>query len=267
MSTRITDEPISGHYFESLAAGLSNAAINYYNVRRGFREYLFQPANTTGGFFIHVWLNPRISGMWWYKSSNDSYTDLIDGGVLVNRANAGTSTITTMPSTDAIYIVTKDVVGGFYFDLTALNNNASVITVTYSDSATTIAGALTETDGTDVAGATLAQDGLVTWTAPTDQVITDGRKLGLPGLPPTELGFWYKVTVSLALDTISFAQVAAVNKDANNYLRFRANTVPNMVEYTEDINDQQVGSIGIRGSETTATYTLGANYIKRSTGA
>src|SRR3972149_1961564 len=99
---RVTDEPISAHYFETLATPISSAAINYYNFRRGLREYLFQPVNATGGFFIHVWLNPRIKGMWWYKSSTTTWTDLISGQKLVDRNNATVSTVTAWDSDDAV---------------------------------------------------------------------------------------------------------------------------------------------------------------------
>lgn len=269
MALEVQDRGLSRGYFEALTTPISSAAINYFNFRRGFSEYLFQPVNATGGFFIHVWLTPRITGMWKYTAATTTYTDMLEGGTLVDRSIATTVALNSFDADDAIYIVTSDVVGGFFIDLTNANANASVVTFTYSDSATTLTGALTETDGTDSGGATLAVDGRITWTAPTDQVQARGNDLGLPaGTPqkPTLPGYWYKMTVSLDLDSaVSLAQVVAIPKDAAAYTRLRANTVANMVEYSVPVNQQACGGIGIRGSETTDTYALNANYLKRGT--
>lgn len=76
--------------------------------------------------------------------------------------------IDTLANGDAFYAGFSDIFAGVRIDLDGANVNAaaSVLAAHYWDGSAWVA--LTVTDGTDAAGATLAQDGAVTWLMPSD---------------------------------------------------------------------------------------------------
>lgn len=76
--------------------------------------------------------------------------------------------IDTLANGDAIYAGFDDLFGGIRIDLDGANVNAvpSVLAAHYWTGSAW--AALTATDGTDAAGATLAQDGAITWLMPSD---------------------------------------------------------------------------------------------------
>lgn len=112
-----------------------------------------------------------------------------------NTLRAGSAvTLNSMTTTWAIYLVTRTPINRFYVNVGNANANAETLTVEYwNGTAYTDASA---TDNTASGGATLAVDGEVTWTLPTDEVassVSDGTH--------TFYGFVYKLTVSGALDS------------------------------------------------------------------
>ncbi len=98
---------------------------------------------------------------------------------------------------------------GLDINLTNFNTTPSVLLVEYWNGAAWVD--LSATDGTDVGGDTLGQDGLVTWALPAIGAWKRkrARELALPVLPPvaipsihaTESWFWTRWSVSVALDT------------------------------------------------------------------
>ena len=260
MPQRVIGEPLTGGYGETLTCALSNSTITVFNFRLGFREILFEPLNATAGAVgIRFNVNPKIKAM--FTVAGSTYTNLIESGKLIDRGNSSTVAINSFASTSALYIVTSDVIGGLWVDVTNTNSTSSDMTITYSNALTTITGALSITDGTASGGATLAQDGRITWTAPTDQVETTGDALGLT---VTQRGYWYKIVVSATLDsTVSLAQVATMNKATTTTLGI---FLKKAVEYNIELNDSQDGGFEIIGQDTQGTYTLNASFIKRSTG-
>lgn len=93
---------------------------------------------------------------------------------------------------------------GVRIDVDAANANASVLTVKYRKSDDTWAD-ITATDGTASGGATMAQDGNVTWTMPTDWKPVTLREavsgMGSPFPYGGHRAYWTRWEVSAALDS------------------------------------------------------------------
>ena len=106
---------------------------------------------------------------------------------------------------------------GVKVDVTNVNGTASVLTVNYwNGSAWTD---ITDTDGTASGGVTLAQDGDVTWTVPTDWA-TVAAVIDPHG---SELLYWTRWEVSVQLDSdVTIAEMLPFNR-STNYAEITAN--------------------------------------------
>ena len=112
------------------------------------------------------------------------------------------SSLDTLANGDALYVGSHIPFSGVAIDIDAANGTASVLTVAYRKNDNTWADT-SATDGTTSGGATMAVDGSVTWTVPSDwhtarlqDLDVDSRGQGLGG----EL-FWTRWVVSAALDS------------------------------------------------------------------
>lgn len=112
------------------------------------------------------------------------------------------SALSTAAANDYVFVGARMPFGGVEIDVDATNSNASVLTVNYwNGSAWTDISA---TDGTINAGASLGQDGNVTWTVPTAWVSAGinetmtGVAKGL-GIAQAEM-FWTRWQWSATLD-------------------------------------------------------------------
>lgn len=143
---------------------------------------------------------PRLRRALWFDDSAGTYTDF---------TAAATDRISTQainsfegaadPYKDFIYLGCDVPFRGVFVDITNTNSNASVANALYPTAQDTWAG-LTETDGTAVTGATLAQDAAITWTVPTDWVKTTQGGYGQ--------FFWVRIGVTATLDaTVSIANL------------------------------------------------------------
>jgi hypothetical protein len=87
-------------------------------------------------------------------------------------ADTGTSvtlsSLDTIANGDALYVGSHVTFAGAHIDVDGTNSNANNLTVKYRKSDDTWAD-ISDTDNTDT-GASLAQDGTVTWTVPSDWV-------------------------------------------------------------------------------------------------
>lgn len=114
------------------------------------------------------------------------------------------SSLATLANLGALYIGSHTPFVGVVVDVQATNSTASVLTVKYRKSDDTWAD-ITATDGTTSGGATMAIDGNVTWTEPTDwiarelnEIVTVDQSFG--AVVRTQL-FWTRWEVSVALDS------------------------------------------------------------------
>ena len=139
-----------------------------------------------------------------FKYDGTTYTDVRDA-----LGNDGTTaTFNSFADTHLFYLITDQPINRFYVDVTNANGTASVLTVKYYNGAYTDA---TATDGTDSGGATLAVDGEVTWTLPTDET-TATLTIGDTDFT----GFIYQLSVSATLDsTVSIAEIGLGYRNTN----------------------------------------------------
>lgn len=145
---------------------------------------------------------------------------------LTDRSTGGASgtLLDAMTTSDILYLCFYDIIGGIRVGMISgsVNANASVIDAEYFKNDDTWAD-LAETDGTDSVGATLAQTGNITWTAPTDWKTASLRDiLTTEATPKTEQdapnthGYWLRIKVSAALSAdVEIDEVWAINKDTN----------------------------------------------------
>ena len=115
------------------------------------------------------------------------------------------SSLGTLAQADAVYVGSWTPFGGVTIDVDAANANASVLTVTYWKSDSTWAD-ISATDGTDSGGASMAVDGDVTWTVPSDWV-AEALEVAVPSTAHKNLGvltapqYWTRWVFSAALDS------------------------------------------------------------------
>ena len=115
----------------------------------------------------------------------EDYSDQVSDAISTNVGTLGT--IGTN-ATDALCVWCPVFPSGLKFTMgSTVNAVVATMAVNYWNGAWT---ALTKTDNTAVGGATLAQTGTVTWTAPTD---------ALPYYMYGRCGYWLKITFSAAL--------------------------------------------------------------------
>lgn len=113
------------------------------------------------------------------------------------------SSLDTIANGDCLYVGSHLPFRGVSIDVDAANGTASVLTVKYRKSDNTWAD-ISATDGTASGGATMAIDGSVTWTVPSDWVKCALRKIGETTARIAYSGndlYWTRWQVSAALDS------------------------------------------------------------------
>lgn len=129
-----------------------------------------------------------------------------DYSIEVTDGQSGTvailDSLSTLAAFDAIYICTPVPMQDLNFTVSAVNGTASVLQAKYWKG--TYAAVSGISDGTSSGGASMAQSGAVTWTAPTDE---------LPHYQYGRSGFWYQLSLaSGAMD--AEVEVSAVTYDS-----------------------------------------------------
>jgi hypothetical protein len=151
--------------FRNIPAG-SNASNNMFSSNQTFAR--------------------RING-------NNAFFDLLGTGVTFTdlsssfNGGGGTLTVSAMTSSSFLYLGCATPFSGVFFTAGSANSNASVLGGNYWNGAWS---ALTVTDGTASAGATLAQNGEATWTTPNDW-----QRTTVNGV----LQYWVQLTVTATL--------------------------------------------------------------------
>lgn len=117
------------------------------------------------------------------------YSDEITNVNTAKYADLGS--LDTYANGNALYIRTPVPAKSFTFALSQLNVNASVGTLYYHNTSSVWGAITVQSDGTATGGASLGQNGTITFTAPTDiqETFAFGR-----------CGYWYRLGFSAALD-------------------------------------------------------------------
>lgn len=270
-SKKVVDAPILELYGQQVAPQTSAnliAARRSLNVRAGFNEILIEPEVE-----VRVALCPKIVGVYWYDASADIFHDLLrengEEEAMLDSGKTGVATF-TLATADFLYVGAVARYGGFQLDIndSIVNNNAATLTCAYP-SAGSVWTALTITDGTDSGGATMAQDGNITFTvavAPAQGVWRSDtlRQLtGLASAPNEPPAYWLRFDTSALLDVVDIQQLAVFHVDMAAVLAtgggggiFREDT-----EYTIDLGSN-VGAIEFINIAAAAT-TMNVTHIRR----
>ena len=156
---------------------------------------------------ISLALSPRLFKVFHYDASADEYKDLT--APLLDRNTSKLATLASFATADYLYVGCKDRFRGLAVDVVTVNTEASVMTAEKGQSnggwvALAIAGNTTIAP----AGTTLGQDGLITWTVPTDWQLS--RVNGIDA-------FWVRLIVSAALTaTVTLDQIQCLFNDVVN---------------------------------------------------
>ncbi len=244
----VQDAPIREIYGEQLSTSTTSTP---FGVLPGFKRILIESDLVT-----QMALAPRIqSALVWDGSTQP--VNLNDDGNLFDRRETAESTGTLLDSlgtSGRVFLGFDRPSRGVKIDVVSANGTASDLTAQYSKNDSTWAG-LTETDGTDT-GASLAQDGSVTWTVPTDwdkvalQTLTSDLDV-----PRTPL-YWVEFAWSAALDsdtsiaTLEPYAEAVADSDSGGGLYIKATT-----EYTFNLH-QDVGALEFEGPAGTPAVNI-----------
>lgn len=188
---------------------------------KGTRHLFLIPRNFATAVVVKFALNPWLVVL----KTTDNLATITDYSSAAQDADAGTavvlSSLNTAANGDYLYVGSHVPFRGVNVDVDAANGNASVLTVNYwNGSAWTDASA---TDGTASGGATMAQDGNVTWTVPSDWAKASLATINSP-TPPMGLAYrdeplyWTRWQVSAALDSsTTLNAMLALNRNTANY--------------------------------------------------
>lgn len=186
----------------STGVALSTTA-SFTPIPVGTHQLFLTARNFTTAVVARVAVNPRLIVLKTidaFATAPTDYTTAAQDGD--TATDVVLSSLDTAANNDYLFVGAHRPFRGVSVDVDAANANASVLTVRYWDgSAWTDISA---TDGTTSAGATMAQDGNVTWTVPSgwtpaNLYQTGSTTVGFP-YAGNQL-FWTRWTVSAALDS------------------------------------------------------------------
>lgn len=180
-------------------------------------NYLTVEAPSATLELITMGLGPPIRAVYFFDASRAEGQQYIDLTKELTDKNASTGSgtyLNSMQTADFIYVGTPRRHRGIGIDVTNTNGNAAVMSAGRSNGSGGFT-ALTITDGTDVVGATLGADGVVSHTVPAGWAPI---QLNLGSGRLSEKLFWTRYAVNAALDaTVSIvAVVAAANLTVNS---------------------------------------------------
>lgn len=184
-----------------LGLGISSTTATYLALPPRARDVTLTPRNFSGATVMQVSLCPWVAAL---KVESGSVTQdgtnaqLDDTGGDFDMANTGTGA-----QGYYVYLGSHIKFGGAYITFDSVNNNASVLSVSYYDDGGGWGAISGLVDGTDDAGASFGQDGDVTWTAPSDWMKTSLIQAGAVTTTQSFTGnkfYWVRFYFSAALD-------------------------------------------------------------------
>ena len=183
----------------TLAATGSIGFAQVRNIPPGMNVLEVHPVSATIEALLLAF-GPKILRVFLHRPATSTalarFIDLTDA--LVDRNTASLSPLSGMASTDFLYVCLAQSARGLAVDVSDANAIAAVATWSYLDVADTWTS-LSATDGTASGGATLAVDGLVTWTVP-NPALWVSRELPVSlGAPFPARGYWLRLTVDATL--------------------------------------------------------------------
>lgn len=232
------------------------------NIPKGVKAVV---ANSNGAFRLQ--LAPPLLLCCKTADSQMTFTDYTSEATDKSASTEVTlSSLDTAANGDYFYVASKYKFGGVWIDVDGANSNdVDLSGYYYADNDTWTD--ISITDGTDSSG-TLAQDGAVTWTVPTNwqpnylkDILPKGAAIGnLPKAAQTEKLYVVRFQVSGAVDAAVTLDEVATLADITSYPQgyFSAST-----DYEFNINRDEVGCIEYY--DTTGSKTLTYTFVKEHT--
>ena len=189
----------------AITAGVTAAAA-FVAFPPGTGFVSMEGRNYSTAVVIRWLLNPRLTVI---KTTDNlataanatNYSDVAqDNDVATDITLSSFSAATT----SAIWVGADLPFRGVFADVDSTNSNAATMAATYWSATGPTMAALSITDGTAVTGATLQQDGGITWTVPADWTPTTLRTAGGAAVGIPESGqpkYWVRFSVNAALDS------------------------------------------------------------------
>lgn len=183
---------------------------------------------------------PVLDKVFYYSASAGTYTDYTD--YARDKDSSTHVPLDGMVATDILYMGFSECPRGVYIDMGSnVNANAATLDVEFYNG-TAWTDVSSDSDGTTSGGATLAQDGLYSWTLPTSIPITVN---GVSSLQ------WIRFKPSTTLSaTVDVNEIIPACIDTN-YGYFRGGG-----EYAYPIDKAKVGAIETDMASGTATLQL-----------
>lgn len=210
----------------STTTGVSlSTTAAYIPIPKATKYLSLTPRNFSTAVVARIGLCPWISVLK-TQDAGVSITDYSD-----NAQDNDTSTDVTLSSQgtaaqgDFLYVGSHIPFRGVYIDVDSTNSSASVLTVKYRKSDDTWAD-ITATDNTASGGASLAQDGTVTWTVPSTWVPSQLPTIG--DLTSSLAGsghkfYWTRWQFSAALDASTTLNSMTALPQSTSYAELVAN--------------------------------------------
>lgn len=174
------------------------------------------PRNFSTAVVVQWLKNPWLTIV---KTADSLGTEPTDYSIEAQDGSTSTSVVLSSLGTaaqgDFLYVGSHLPFAGVEIDVDGTNGNASVITVKYRKSDNTWAD-ISDTDGTASGGASLAQDGSVTWTVPADwitaRLFDTGDTTLNAGFAKQDI-YWTRWEWSAALDSsVTLDSMIAINR-------------------------------------------------------
>ena len=245
---------------ETLSLSTSRASLGLFPSTHQLVLY-----NPSTDFRLH--LNPHLLDAVFYDESADSGAEYLKTGTIDlpsafrdrNATNGSGTLLDSSTTSDFLYLCFYDIIGGVHIVIGSANATSATVAATYRKNDDSWAN-LSPTDGTDSGGATLAQTGDITWTAPSDwKPASLGGPQGIFSATdaPATYGYWMRLAWGAGLDSdTEIDEVWSVNKDANRGY-FRKGT-----EYSFSIDRRKVGAFEVILAS--GTDTLQVTHIRTS---
>lgn len=241
-----------------------STTISYTLIPANAKHLFLKPRNFSTAVVAGVLLNPYLTVL---KTADALATAPTDYSSAAQDGSAATdvvlSSLDTAANLDFLYVGARVPFGGVQIDVDAANGTASVITVKYRKSDLTWAD-ITATDGTASGGASMAVDGAVTWTAPSDWIASSLREAG-----DTTLGFtgssnklyWTRWQFSAALDSsTTLNSMLAKNKEITYFELVSGDTFEMALEREYHTVLQAVTDAGTANLIVNYATDLGSNF-------
>ena len=234
--------------------GLSLSTTAAFEVIPKGTQHLFLTArNFSTAVVARVLLNPYLIILRTQDALATAPTDYS-----AEAQDGSTSTSVTLSSqgtaaqSDFLYVGSHIPFSGVNIDVDSVNSNASVLTVKYWDGNSW--EDISDTDGTDAAGASLGQDGSVTWTVPstwakTSLVASGDTTLSFPYSGNSY--YWTRWEWSAALDAaVTLDHMLAINRStayfeliANQEFEVRVHQGPEGLASVQGLTDAGTGNL------------------------